>query len=132
MVTLAVRARVASPRIARAGAGRCAVGRAVTRATSRAMDAAEAARGRAEGEGAVARTARACVAWLARQPANLRDVTPLLRWPNEALFAWGTIRGVVGNACAVLVSMLALTALLGGADALLLTTRAALVGRGVS
>jgi len=57
-------------------------------------------------------------------------VTPLLRWPSETLLAWGTVRGVVGNACAVLVSMLALTALLGGADALLLAARAAFVGKG--
>ena len=70
----------------------------------------------------------AVVRWFARQPGNLRDVTPLLRWPSERLFAWGTLRGIVGNALAVMAALCALTLFLGAADAALLMARA-FVGR---
>lgn len=129
MATLASGARVASPRRAVSRAGRCAVCRVRARASPRALDAASAADAGARAEGAWGATARACVAWLARQPGNLREVTPLLRWPNETLLAWGTVRGVVGNACAVVLALTALTALLGGADAILLATRTALAAK---
>ena len=68
--------------------------------------------------------ARSTRVWIAQQPQNLRNVTPLLRWPNDKLFALSTLRGTLKNTLAVLLGMVLMTVFLGGADALLLAFQA--------
>jgi len=68
--------------------------------------------------------ARSTRAWIAQQPQNLRNVTPLLHWPNEKLFALSTLKGTLKNTLAVLLGMVLMIVFLGGADALLLAFQA--------
>lgn len=68
--------------------------------------------------------ARSTRAWIAQQPQNLRNVTPLLRWPNDKLFALSTLKGTLKNTLAVLLGMVLMTVFLGGADAMLLAFQA--------
>jgi hypothetical protein len=73
--------------------------------------------------------ARSVGSWVRQQPANLRAVTPLLRWPNERIRSWSTWRGLTSNAIIVLLGMAALTVFLGFADGVLLALRRLVTAR---
>lgn len=73
--------------------------------------------------------ARSVGSWVRQQPANLRAVTPLLRWPNERIRSWSTWRGLTSNAVIVLLGMAALTVFLGVADGVLLALRRLVTAR---
>jgi len=73
--------------------------------------------------------ARSLGSWARQQPANLRAVTPLLRWPNDRILSWNTWRGLASNAIVVLFGMVALTVFLGVADGVLLALRRLVTAR---
>lgn len=73
--------------------------------------------------------ARSLGSWVRQQPANLRAVTPLLRWPSERILSWNTWRGLTSNAIIVLFGMAALTVFLGVADGALLALRRLVTAR---
>ena len=73
--------------------------------------------------------ARSVGSWARQQPANLRAVTPLLRWPNDRILSWNTWRGLASNAIVVLFGMVALTVFLGVADGVLLALRRLVTAR---
>ena len=87
-------------------------------------DATAASESEMYDESLAAFIARSTRAWIAQQPQNLRNVTPLLRWPNDKLFALSTLKGTLKNTLAVLLGMVLMTVFLGGADALLLAFQA--------
>ena len=87
-------------------------------------DATAASESEVYDESLAAFIARSTRAWIAQQPQNLRNVTPLLRWPNDKLFALSTLKGTLKNTLAVLLGMVLMTVFLGGADALLLAFQA--------